>query len=286
MKIKKLLFLFIFIFGFLLLSSLFTVVYAISTVGTSSDIRIFDNASNRYTFYDATYNYHYVFYTNGSMIGYKSSADGSSWSSFIVVVTETSDMVMFSTWWNGTHVSYAYSDCAGAGSEKIWYCQGTTNSSGLITFGSESTAVGTYAGTTYARVYVFQDSSHFPVVCYLRNKPTPTALQEPWVKKATNTDGSTWGTAVSMNDTDSANWRVMGVPLTNRFYMVIYGRDSDKLKAKLWNQTASAYSSEVTISTSLIQYNTGFSAVAIGDNVYAVFKPSTVHGIKFVNFRV
>ena len=151
----------------------------------------------------------WVFYSDGTNMVYRTSTDGSTWSSATTVRACTYGY-KFSIWFDGTYLHYAYGS-----SSAIYYRRGTPNSDGTITWSAaEQTVSTTYNSARYPMISV--DSNGYVFVGYSDYDGTN---RYPYVIKSGNNDG-TWGTTPSgfpyQLSTASATWGVSVVPQIGR----------------------------------------------------------------------
>ena len=248
-----------------------------STVASSSIYSAIQYSFQRKSFY--ANGRFWVWYSDGTDLGYKTSTDGASWSSF-TGVRACAQGWRFSVWFNGTYLHYAYhSETSG---DPLLYRRGTPNSDGTVTWSAaEQTAVSGTSGVTLYDPMIAVDGGGYPWIGYQRYNGT---YYYPYVTKASTNDG-TWTTAsgfpYQLSSAASSNdWAVSITPLTNQRVLATYGYVSSPVKAKLWS--GSAWGDEESASTSNLNYGDYHSAVAEGDDVHLVFLKLTAHDIIYV----
>ncbi|MBO3803988.1 MAG: hypothetical protein JTT11_09010 [Candidatus Brockarchaeota archaeon] len=210
----------------------------------------------------------WVFYCDGSNMAFKTSTDGTSWSSKTTIRSCTA-ADQFSIWFDGTYFHYAY--CAGG---SIYYRRGTPESDGTVTWSAgEQTAI---SGTNYLPC-IAVDSNGYPWIGYHQNK-------RPMVAKSSKNDG-TWATQFTqdLTDWDMTYAIVVPVPLTNGKMACIYTSYNQRIRLKSWS--GSAWNNEWrTASADVCVYqNSGISAVAQGDTVHVVFLTGS-YAIKYTSY--
>jgi hypothetical protein len=206
---------------------------------------------------------------------YRTSTDGSTWTSPTTVKQYVYYGYAFSVWFDGTYVHYAY-----ASESSIYYRRGTPNSDGTITWSAPEQTVSTaYNYVLYPMVSV--DSNGYVWIGY-QDFDEETLKCLPFVIKSGNNDG-TWGTGTitQLSTISSYDWVVSIIPLTAGKMLAVYAYVGDTVKARKWD--GSAWGSEVA-TTSAIYYGEYHSAVAQGDDVHLVFLKSTGYDIAYVKY--
>jgi len=235
-----------------------------SVVGTSASEDAIYHVCQRKSFFSA--GRFWVFYSDGTNMVYRTSTDGSTWSSS-TTVRSCGYGDDFSIWYDGTYIHYAYapytSGCA------LYYRRGTPNSDGSITWSaSEQTAISGNADVYIGFPNVAVDSNGYAWIAYTRTYGGNTY---PYVTKSGNNDG-TWGTTPSgfphqLASTDG-NWFASIIPLTSGKTLALYVTDYVTVRAKRWD--GSSWGSEAATSGATLYWDE-FSAVAQGDDVHLVF---------------
>jgi hypothetical protein len=182
-----------------------------SLLGTSTTTYATSYPCQRKTFY--ANGRFWVFYSDGTNMVYRTSTDGSTWSSATTVRAATNGY-QFSVWFDGTYLHYAY-----AYSSSIYYRRGTPNSDGTITWSAtEQTVSTTYNNASYPMVSV--DSNGYAWIGY---RDTDGTNYYPYVIKSGNNDG-TWGTGTitQLSTTSSSTWEVSITPLTSGKILAVY----------------------------------------------------------------
>jgi len=267
---RRAIFFFVSIFSLLIATTFISeIVCAASTAGTSTS-----NIATQYPFQRKSFyanNRFWMFYSDGTNMVYRTSADGSTWSSPTTVRAANSGRT-FSIWFDGTYLHYAY-----AGTN-LYYRRGMPNSDGTITWSAaEQTISLTYPP---ASPFVSVDSSGYAWIGY-----TDSVFSPPYVIKSGNNDG-TWGTTPSgfpykLSTLGYTTWKVSIIPLTSNKMLAVYGAKGYTIKARRW--TGSSWGSEAA--TSQAMGGEGyFSAVAQGDNVHLAFLRNRGYDIMYTRY--
>jgi hypothetical protein len=244
-----------------------------SVVGTSTS-----SYATRYPFQRKSFYANgrfWVFYSDGTNMVYRTSTDGSTWTSATAVRTASFGNG-FSIWFDGTYLHYAY-----AFGTQIYYRRGAPNSDGSITWSAaEQTVSTTYNNAYYPMVSV--DSNGYVWIGYMEYTGT---YYYPYVIKSGNNDG-TWGTTPSpfpypLSTSSSLYWRVSVIPLTSGKMLAVYAKLSTTISARKWD--GSAWGTEVA-TTSAIYYGYDYSAVAQGDDVHLAFLKGTGYDILYTKY--
>jgi hypothetical protein len=238
------------------------------------------SSSQRKIFY--TNGYYWAFWAYGNNLSYSTSSDGYTWSSpTLVVSTPSLSNIDFSVWTNGTHVFYARTGL-GAGYNltfRVGRISGNT-----ISWNSEVVVIANKSRWINFP-FVSVSSDGYPWIGYADDEQI-ASLWYPFVIKANDKDGTSWGTPFKLSTIDTG-WAVTPLPLTGGNMYIIYaggrtGLTSYPIKGRLWN---GSMQNEESVSISAISnayesYDT-YSAVTNGDIVHLVFRNST--GIVYVN---
>jgi hypothetical protein len=232
-----------------------------SQVGTSTSVSAKAYSHMRKCFFAVTR--FWDWYSDGTDLGYKTSLDGSSWSSF-VSVRSCGSGGLFSVWFDGTYVHYVYHS-ANYG-DPVYYRRGTVNSDGSITWSAvEQTAMSGIGGVKYYYVCISVDTSGYAWIGLNRRD-----TQYPMVTKNANNDG-TWSTDSGFPyvlKTTADYWSVIPVPLTGAKVYVVYGEQTHLIYGKLYN---AGWGSEEQASTSTVPNLAYVSVVNDQDDVQLVF---------------
>jgi hypothetical protein len=223
---------------------------------------------------------YWYWYCTGSQIGFKTSTDGSSWSSFTSIATENT-AAYFDVSFDGTKVSYVRAYSYGT---NVYYRRGTPNADGSITWDANEQFVLT--NTNYpADPSICVDSNGYPwIVFRLASQPN-----YPIIVTSSYNNGS-WSTK-------------SGYPMTliNRYYYLpsifplldgqlyaIYAQGTlsatpDYIYGRLYNGTA--WQAETQISTSKVATDYWQEWDALSDvygNGQVVFIKTSTHQIIYI----
>ncbi|QLJ53529.1 MAG: hypothetical protein Sv326_1354 (plasmid) [Candidatus Fermentimicrarchaeum limneticum] len=247
-----------------------TTAYAIAMYG-----------SQTHTFYASGLFWNW--YVNGTNISYSCSVDGISFVNRTAVrPCNTADCFggNFAVWYNGTYVSYAYSDRS-TQNTPMFYRRGIPNSDCSITWSAaEQTAISATATRTYRYPSLAIDDQGYPWIAYVNNTADTTVY--PFITKSSTNDG-TWttasGFAYQLNYTSSLSYIASAVPLTAGKILAAYCTGSGRLYIRSW--TGAAWNSVVNSSSTCASANM-HDVVAEGDNAHFVFLSSSA--IKYLNY--
>jgi len=218
----------------------------------------------------------WVFYSDGTNLVYRTSADGLSWSDPTLFKVGGSSSYVLSLAFNGTHFAYAYAPEAGT---TLYYRLGQANSDGTITW---STSYEQRPGSSYTYdVAICFDTQGYPYIAYTTYDG---GNYYPKVLKSSERNGI-WVTAsgfpFSLNTTiSSSSWRVSILPLTSGKVYALYTDPSRPIFGRLWD--GSSWGSEETASSSNIEAGAYHSAVNEGDHVHLVFLKDVSYDIIYV----
>jgi hypothetical protein len=237
-----------------------------STVGTSGYAFPIAYPYQRKSFYVNTR--FWVFYSDGTNLIYKTSLDGSSWSSATTVRAGTNGY-FFSIWFDGTYFHYAYS----AFGTQIAYRKGLPNSDGTTTWSDTEQIINTLFNKAWYPS-ISTDSDGYVWISYVDVNGTKAY---PYVIKSQYNNG-TWGTTPSgfpyILSTTSAislgvpTWRSSIIPLTTLKMVAIYAYPGITLYAQSWN--GSTWRAEVATANATL-YSNYFSALNQTDYVHLTF---------------
>jgi hypothetical protein len=215
---------------------------------------------------------HWIFYSDHANMVYKTSADGIRWSS-PTAVREALYGYLFSIWFDGTVVHYAYRDAIG-----ILYRQGSITGA-AITWGPEYAVV---TGNLWVP-NVCVDADGVPWIAYRTNDISTPLNTKPYVVKATTSAGSSWGIPRQLS-TQNQLWWVELVPLTLGKVYVVYSHPYGQIYGNLWNGNSWLTTPEnVTPTGSVTQSFGSFSSVARGSNIYVVYVQNFTRDIVTLN---
>ena len=185
------------------------------TIGTSTEYNCTTTPNMRKTFY--ANGRFWAFYSDGTNMVYRSSADGVNWTD-AVSVGACPYGHRGSVFFDGVYVHYARYDTPGT-----YYRRGKPESDGTITWSADEQVV--YAGTVeppdgYLVPMIAVDSEGFP---WIGVSHRVVDTDQPKVVKSSKKDG-TWETefVYTLNETWDPYWWVTVVPLTDGKVYVIY----------------------------------------------------------------
>lgn len=216
----------------------------------------------------------WVFYSDGTNIVYRTSTDGSSWSSPTVLKAGIYGRY-FGVWFDGTYLHYAHA--LESSSYGLYYRRGTPNSDGIITWSAPEQTVHQASGTYYYYPQICVDSGGYAWIA-VRRYPTG---YEPVIFKNANNDG-TWSTASGFPYTleSGVNRPPKVIPLTNQKIVVFWmSGTSNVLRAKLWS--GSSWEATENATSSNLQSASSFSPVNEGDDIHLVFLKQTTYDVVY-----
>lgn len=217
---------------------------------------------------------HWVFYSDYKNMVYVTSEYGKNWST-PTVVREAMYGFLFSIWFDGTYVHYAYRDHT----QGILYRRGLPDTNGTITWETEHLVV---EGVFWAPT-ICVDSNGYPWIGYRTNYVGVPADTKPYVIKSTATNGSSWDAPIQLSELDEL-WWTMVTPLTAGKVYVLYSYPEGPIYGNLWNGTSwLAIEETATAINSTIRSYGVFSSVAYGDDVYLVYLQNFTRNIIFIN---
>ena len=205
----------------------------------------------------------WVWYSDGTDMGYRTSTNGNSWSDFNSV-RACDNGNRFSIWFDGTYVHYAYAD-----QSKIYYRRGTPNSDGSITWSAPEQEVSTtFNSALFPHISV--DSDGYVWVGYIDRD---NYYSKGFVIKSGNNNG-TWGTTPSgfpyqVSTSELFMDRVVPTPLTGGKMLVTYQSCGNPVHAKRWDGSSWGEERSVGHIGTAQAYH---SAVAEGDDVHIVYQ--------------
>lgn len=215
---------------------------------------------------------HWIFYSDHANMVYKTSTDGIIWSS-PTVVREALYGYLFSIWYDGTYVHYAYRDVTG-----VLYRRGSI-SGAAITWGPENTVVN---GNLWAPS-ICVDTASIPWITYRTNDINAPLDMKPYVVKATTSAGSSWGTPKQLS-TQNQLWWIELVPLSQAKVYVLYSYPQGQIYGNLWSGTSWLTTPENVTSTGSVTRSFGsFAIAAKGNNIYVVYVHNFTRNIMTLN---
>jgi hypothetical protein len=215
---------------------------------------------------------HWVFYSDHANMVYETSTDGIIWSS-PTAVREALYGYLFSIWFDGTYVHYAYRDVTG-----ILYRQGSI-SSATIAWGPEYIVV---TGNLWVP-NICVDTQGIPWISYRTNNISTPLDTKPYIVKATTADGSSWGIPKQLS-TQNQLWWIEPVPLTLGKVYVLYSYPKGQIYGNLWSGSSWLITPENVTSVGSVTRSFGsFSSVARGNNIYVVYVHNFTRNIMTLN---
>ena len=236
-----------------------------STVGTSTSNRASSFAQQRKAF--IAHGREWLFYSDGTDLVFDSRVISplGSWKGKATFKAGLIGGYKMSLDWDGTYVHAQYQDQDSGTGAAVMYRRGTPASDGTFSWGSEVTAVAAVSGKGQQYSAITLNSGGYPVMVYSR---VGTTYYMPYVKIATATDGSTWGTEVALDSEGSDNKLmpvIVALPADNKLVAVWEDRDNDKYKSKYFDGTSWGTIRDITDYT--FDERGTHSLVAIGSTV-------------------
>jgi len=233
-----------------------------STVATSSTSLATLEAFQRKTFFAK--GKYWVFYSNGINIEYKTSTDGSTWSSPTYVCPGGHGQ-SFTLWFDGTHIHYVKGP-QGIGDMK--YRRGEPHPDGTISWSAPEQIVLSPRNLYIYETYICVDSEGYPWIAYRWGH---NGYRYPNCTTSRLNNG-TWQTApgfpYQLSPISTGPWICSIVPLTQRKVYAVY-LPGGGVHGRLWNGTA--WENEELITTLVIERRFAHSVVAKDDDVHLVF---------------
>ena len=215
---------------------------------------------------------HWIFYSDHANMVYKTSTNGIVWSS-PTVVREALYGYLFSIWFDGTYVHYAYRDVVG-----VLYRRGSISGS-TISWGPEYTVV---TGNLWVPS-ICVDTQGIPWISYRTNSINAPLDTKPYVVKATTSAGSSWGTPKQLS-AENQLWWIEPVPLTQGKVYVLYSYPQGQIYGNLWSGTSWLTTPEnVTSADSVTRSFGSFASVAKGSNIFVVYVHDFTRNIMTLN---
>jgi len=251
---------------------------SVDTTVTSSGVT--GDTPQRKTFYDE--GRYWVFYSSGTKMGFKSSTDDSSWTAFNTIYDAGAGLAgyTFSIYFDTAinYVSYLRSNIPASGSPIFWR-RGNPNSDGTISWETERTAVALESGVTKTYGTVTIDSNGYPWVAYSRYD---VSGYNPRVRKATATDGSSWGTDWELDSTDGTILPTILPLASGKMYAIwVYytpAEGSRQIRGKKYDGT-SWDTSATTIDSNVLSYGYCSSVSNGNDEVYLAYVKGTTYNV-------
>lgn len=204
---------------------------------------------------------YWLFFSNSSNIGYKSSADNITWENWVPLGIATSGN-RISIYWDGTYIHYARTQ----GINPAWYRRGIPQSDGNINWESaERIASPLEAGISKGYPTIAQDSSGYPWIAFSRGNTDCTR-----VVRATSQDGSTWGSDTALDPQSTFDTPTILALLNNKMYCIWVYYGNRTLRGKFYDGTSWDTSPTSITSSSITNYGM-YAALVLNDTIYLVY---------------
>jgi len=240
-------------------------------VGTTTDI-FATRDPNMHKNYHASGRF-WVWYSDGTNMGFKTSVDGDSWSGFTNVKAENRG-VDFSVHYDGTYIHYVQT--VGTDPYNLVYRRGVCNADGTITWSAVEQLVVADIGTGITHPSIGADNESYPWIGYRYHNGD-------WYPRiiASSTNDGTWNTALGFPYTSrSGDFSVTVISLTNKRMGMIMGNYSWPVLFRFWD--GSSWGAEENATTFDIQYGGYLSATSLDDNVHLAVLRGDVSNITYV----
>jgi hypothetical protein len=237
-----------------------------NTVGTSTSSAALlgtGDVGERSNFFCAGLLWQWYYDGTGNGLGYRTSADGKTWSSITYVSpTSASSPSGWDIYFDGTYVHYA---AIKAASQPIYYRRGVPLSNGAVSWSAaEQTVV---SGGSYICVCVCADTFGYPLVSYVN-----AANSYAYVIKSSTIDG-TWSTKSGYPKQSHAQtpYKTLLLQLTQGKILLLYipstAGDGGLDDEVLVNDALTGWQ---IVTQTAPNYSGSWSAVAVGDDVHLV----------------
>ncbi|KKM98612.1 hypothetical protein LCGC14_1156160 [marine sediment metagenome] len=254
-----------------------------STVGTSTTTWFSGNPYQRDAFYAV--GRFWVFYSDGTNFGWRTSTDGAAWSGFTIARAGWNRGYLGSVWFDGTYVHYCFR--LGAPSSVIYYRMGLCNAAGTITWQAvEQTVISMDGAHRSNDPAIAVDSNGYPWITYdYQTMATTNAVA--YVTKSKTKNG-TWTdedilfaapyqfSASTFEKAAAPHLWAAVVPLSGGevYVMAQPGGgpiDETDIKGRLWN--GSSWDSEETVAIPVDEiFGASFSPVVDSqDNIHLTY---------------
>jgi len=192
--------------------------WTITTIETGMPLEATHNCTQRKMFYGL--GLFWIFYSDGINAVFRTSSDGISWSGKITFISGVTLGYMFSIWWDGTYVHYAYAPMTNGGD--LMYRRGTPTNDGSISWDTEQTARSIAVGKGVAFPSICVSTLGYPCIVYTYHNNFGGGWshwnQECYVTKSSTNDG-TWvvefNSKMHNNGKEDDYWRGACVPLSS-----------------------------------------------------------------------
>jgi hypothetical protein len=219
----------------------------------------------------------WVFFSDGTNMVYYTSPDGVTWSiGASSPVRAATDGPMFSIWFDGGYLHYAYSPTGATAA--LYYRRGTPNADGSITWSAAEQTV--TASDDIDVPFVCADDGGYP---WIGASTSAGSTNRPKAWKSSTNDG-TWvtdaGFPYSLNSPAGASY-VEIIPLTNQRVLAICALYNGLLfmqsyTGAIWNA--------LVWSVSNVNGGAMHSAVAQGDDVHIAFAKQNTYDLIYVKY--
>jgi hypothetical protein len=240
-----------------------------STVGTSTSEYSIRTSMQRKTFY--ANDRHWVFYSNGTDMVYRTSLDGLTWSD-ATVVKACPYGYEFSIWYDGTYVYYVHG--RGSPAPTLIYFRRGIISGGTIIWEAERLALDTtdWGGGTAQQLIVIVDSEGYPWIG-LTYVPKTSYFGVNALQSLTKDGSGAWTNHVLNLPVQQTYYGHQIVPLTGGKVYVSYGYNSvPRLRGMLWDGAVWGGVETIDSSTVGVVFTFPcFSAVAQRDDVSILY---------------
>lgn len=228
----------------------------------------------------------WVFYSDTIGYGYRTSTDAIHWSSVIVAAPYNPGggyARHFVVWVESNNdIHICWNPWGGLGTS-LYYRKGALNIDGTISwYAIAQTVITPGRSEAIDRPYLSVDSNGCPWIGYLHwgTHCYPKIIKSSTKNGIWTTEG---GFPQTLSSGDSSEWAVSCIPLTGGMMYLLYGVDYPsgslrKLMGRLYSGSLGA--EETVVPHDDLWYNTGYSAVAIGDTVHCLYT-HTDGGIRY-----
>ena len=233
--------------------------YTVGSCGDVSTAAIIYQAQRKWFYANGR---HWVFYSNGSNIGYKSSSDLINWTDFTVIGPTTYGN-RISIYWDGRYIHYVRTETT----NPVKYRKGIPNSNGTITWYSDEVTVDSDKNAKGSST-ITMDSDGYIWLAYIGGVGA-----KPRIVKSTALDGSTWDSPVEIDSSSPSGFGIAIIlSLSNNKMYCIYSYISNTipyLVGKLYN--GSKWDTDATILYYPILNNNMYSALSYQGKIYVGF---------------
>lgn len=190
----------------------------------------------------------WVFYDDDTNIVYRTSSDGTIWSSKTTVRARPYANCTFETYYDGTYVHYATSATGDA--DSLVYRRGTVNGDGTITWSAAEQAVGNFGDYTWVESVCVVDGE--PVISLTDISGSTRYVK---VTKSSTNDG-TWSTEAGFpytvdSGSDLSTWGAISevCPLAGDDFLIVWSDVTSTNYIKCKAHDGSSWSADQTVSS-------------------------------------